>query len=153
MITPTQIVILGVCGLVIISFILNFVYQKNYWDCPQTTFSYIAEIFMYIGTIIVILAIIFDLSNKAYKNALVLLYFADVFSLGSIFSYAFWPMSRLLPVGLFNWAALLSFFTIIILIILLHVYLMKNPAPPTVTMTIPINQMTPDQLQVPYKQC
>ena len=144
MITPLKIVILIASGLVLVGFILTFVFHRYYWSWAQTIPCYFAEFFMYIGALIAILAAIFDLSNKAYKNALVLLYFADVFSLGSIFSYAFWPMSRLLSIGLFNWAALLSFFTIIILIILLHVYLMKNPAPPTVTMTIPINQMTPE---------
>ena len=153
MITPLKIVILIASWLVLVGFILTFVFHRYYWSYAQTIPCYLAEFFMYIGALIAILAAIFDLSNKAYKNALVLLYFADVFSLGSIFSYAFWPMSRLFSVGLFNWAALLSFFTIIILIIFLHVYLMKNPAPPTVTMTIPINQMTPEQLQVPYKQC
>ena len=149
MITPIKIVILFASGLVLISFILNFVFHRNYWDCPQTAFSYIAEFFMYIGALIAILAAIFDLSNKAYKNALVFLYFADVFSLTSIIVFAFCPLYGHFN-GLFNWVGLISFYLIIFLIILLHVYLVKNPAPPTVTMTIPVNQMSPTPFQNPY---
>ena len=150
MITPLKIVILIASWLVLVGFILTFVFHRYYWSYAQTIPCYLAEFFMYIGALIAILAAIFDLSNKAYKNALVFLYFADVFSLVSVFVFAFCPLYKLFDEGLFNWAGLLSFFLIIFLIVLLHVYLVKNPAPPIVNMTIPINQMNPAPLQNPY---
>ena len=149
MITPLKIVILIASWLVLVGFILTFVFHRYYWSYAQTIPCYLAEFFMYIGALIAILAAIFDLSNKAYKNALVLLYFGDVFSLASIFVFGFWPIYPY-NIVLFNWAGLLSFFLIIFLIVLLHVYLVKNPAPPIVNMTIPINQMNPAPLQIPY---
>ena len=153
MITPLKIVILIASWLVLVGFILTFVFHRYYWSYAQTIPCYLAEFFMYIGALIAILAAIFDLSNKAYKNALVFLYFADVFSLASIFIFAFWPFYRFHEyVSYFNWAAVVSFYVIIALIGLVHVYLIKNHPPATITMTIPVNQLNQVPLQPSYQQ-
>ena len=152
MISLIQIFIIVFSCLVIVSFGLYFHFERYYWNCVQTLFCYIAQIFMFIAAIMLIVASVYKLSYKTYKNALVLLYFADVFSLASIFVFAFWPVSSLFNIGIFNWAAVVSFYIIIALIAIVHVYLIKNPPIPTITMTIPVNQLNQVPLQPSYQQ-
>ena len=126
---PIKIVILVLSPLVIVCFVLNFVFEKGCFNCYPTIFSYVAQLFMYIGSIILIVAASCELSNNAYRNALALLYIGDIFSLGSIFAFAFWPIrigSYYYSAGIFNWAALVSVLIITPLIVLVHVYLCKN---------------------------
>ena len=126
--TPIKISIIVFSALVLISFILNFFYESYFFKYYQTFFCYIAQLFMYIGSVILIVAASCNLSNKAFRNGLILLYFADIFSLASIFIFAFWPFQKR-SYGYFNWAALISFALITTLIILVHTYLVKNPPP------------------------
>ena len=153
MISLIQILIIVFSFLVIVSFGLYFYFESFLWNYGQTVFCYIAQIFMFIAAIMLIVASVYKLSYKTYKNALVLLYFADVFSLASIFVFAFWPFYRFHEyVIYFNWAAVVSFYVIIALIGLVHVYLIKNPPPATITMTIPVNQLNQTPLQPTFQQ-
>ena len=126
---PIKIVILVLSPLVIVCFVLNFVFEYPYFNSFPCIFSYVAQLFMYIGSIILIVAASCELSNNAYRNALALLYIGDIFSLGSIFAFAFWPIrigSYYYSAGIFNWAALVSVLIITPLIVLVHVYLCQN---------------------------
>ncbi len=149
MISLIQILIIVFSLLVIVSFGLYFYFERYLWNYVQTVFCYITQIFMFISAIMLIVAATFRLSYKTYKNALILLYFADVFSLASIFVFAFWPFGYVIY---FNWAAVVSFYVIIALIGLVHVYLIKNPPPATITMTIPVNQLNQTPLQPTFQQ-
>ena len=150
---PLNIAIIIFSILVLISFVLYFFYLqfylKNCWDLYPTIFSYVALLFMYIGSIILIVAASCKLSNKAYRGALALLYIADLSFLGSIFAFKFWTYtiySYTYRYNIFNWASLVCFLIIIPLIVLVHTYLCKKPYD---TLVIP-SKVSP--LQPTYQQ-
>ena len=146
--TPIQIVILVLSVLVMISFALYFVFERFYWKWYQTIYCYITQFFMFIGSIILIVATACKLSNRVYQSGLIIIYIADLFALSSIFVFAFWKNHPILP-GIFNWAGLVSFLVMTPLIILVHVYFRQNPNNPYSGKTSPSNQ-TP--LQCTYQQ-
>ena len=132
--TPLQIVILVFAILVIISFALYFVFERYLWNWYQTIFCYFAQLFMLIGGIILIVAAALKKSNQIFKSGLAMIYIADIFSLASIFVFAFWKRLPLSP-GIFNWAGLVAFLINTPLIVLVHVHMAQNPDNPSLIMT------------------
>ena len=94
---------------------------------------------MLIGSIILIVATTCKLSNRAYRNELIIIYIADAFALSTIFIFEFWKLHPFLS-GILNWAGIVSFLVMVPLIILVHVYLRQNPSNPYFGTTTPSNQ-------------
>ena len=127
---PLNIAIIIFSILVLISFVLYFVFivvELNTFEfLYQEIFHYIAQLFMLISSIMLIVAASCKLSNSFYRGALALLYIADLLSLASLFAFAFWPYKYTYYYNPFNWASLIAFLIIIPLIVLVHTYLIKN---------------------------
>ena len=81
---PLQIVILILSILLIISDGLNIYFERLFWNWLGTLVAYVAQLFMFIAAIDLILAVSCQAKNKVYRSGLALLYIADIFSIGSI---------------------------------------------------------------------
>ena len=130
---PLNIAIIIFSVFVLISFALYFVFIAVYlkaWNLYPEIFHYVAQLFMFIGSIMLIVAASCKLSNSVYRGALALLYIGDILSLAALFAFAFWPVrdyyGYLINAHYFNWASLVAFLIIIPLIVLVHTYLIKN---------------------------
>ena len=88
---------------------------------------------MLIGGIILIVAASCKSSYRVFRGGLATIYIADIFSLASIFVFAFWSLYPLL-IGVFNWAAFVGFLVNTPLIVLVHVYMCQNPDNPNIVM-------------------
>ena len=83
------------------------------------------------------------LKTLCSENALIMLYIADVFALGSVVLFEI----AMYGFGFFNWASFISLLMITGLIVVLHIYMKQNPESAIV---IPLNQQ-PIQYQVGYQ--
>ena len=88
---------------------------------------------MIVCGIMLICAVLRNLSYIYYRNALIMLYIADVFALGSVVLFEI----AMYGIGVFNWASLISLLMITGLIVVLHIYMKQNPQSDIV---IPLNQ-------------
>ena len=128
-----QIVIIVLSSIMLVSVALNIWIDYFFWNSWGAFSSYISEVFMIVCGIMLICAVLRNLSYIYYRNALIMLYIADVFALGSVVLFEI----AMYGIGVFNWASLISLLMITGLIVVLHIYMKQNPDSAIV---IPLNQ-------------
>ena len=124
-----QIVIIVLSSIMLVSVALNIYLDYLWWNSWGAFSSYISEVFMIVCGIMLICAVLRNLSYIYYRNALIMLYIADVFALGSVVLGPIWCD--------FNWASFISLLMITGLIVVLHIYMKQNPES---AIAIPLNQ-------------
>ena len=113
-----QIVIIVLSSIMLVSVALNIYLDYLWWNSWGVFSFYISEVFMIVCGIMLICAVLRNLSYIYYRNALIMLYIADVFALGSIILGPF--------LSDFNWASFISLLMITGLIVVLHIYMKQN---------------------------
>ena len=128
-----QIVIIVLSSIMLVSVALNIYLDYLWWNSWGAFSSYISEVFMIVCGIMLICAVLRNLSYIYYRNALIMLYIADVFALGSVVLFEI----AMYGIGVFNWASFISLLMITGLIVVLHIYMKQNPES---AIAIPLNQ-------------
>ena len=128
-----QIVIIVLSSIMLVSVALNIWIDYFFWNSWGAFSSYISEVFMIVCGIMLICAVLRNLSYIYYRNALIMLYIADVFALGSVVLFEI----AMYGFGFFNWASFISLLMITGLIVVLHIYMKQNPES---AIAIPLNQ-------------
>ena len=131
-----QIVIIVLSSIMLASVALNIWFDYLWWNSWGAFSSYISEVFMIVCGIILICAVLRDLSYIYYRNALIMLYIADIFALGTVilFKIAMYGFS------VFNWASFISLLMITGLIVVLHIYMKQNLQYLQSDIVIPLNE-------------
>ena len=124
-----QIVIIVLSSIMLASVALNIWFDSLWWNSWGVFSFYISEVFMMVCGIMLICAVLRNLSYIYYRKSLFMLYIADVFALGSVILGPIWCD--------FNWASFISLLMITGLIVVLHIYMKQNPESAIV---IPLNQ-------------
>ena len=127
-----QIVIIVLSSIMLVSVALNIWIDYFFWNSWGAFSSYISEVFMIVCGIMLICAVLRNLSYIYYRNALIMLYIADVFALGTVILFEI----ALFGYGFFNWASFISLLMITGLIVVLHIYMNQNLQS---TIYIPLN--------------
>ena len=146
MMGPFQIILLVLAILLIVSDGLNIFFDSKYWTWWGTCFSYSAELFMFIASIMIILAVLRNGSYFMYRNTAILLYIADSCCVASIIIFRYVGLNCYYSFlvyncdyGPFNWAALVSSLLITPLIIMIHIHMRSNsPSSIVVPLTQPV---------------
>ena len=113
-----QIVIIVLSSIMLVSVALNIYLDYLWWNSWGVFSFYISEVFMIVCGIMLICAVLRNLSYIYYRNALIMLYIADVFALGSVILGPIWCD--------FNWASFISLLVVTDLIVVLHIYMKQN---------------------------
>ena len=113
-----QIVIIVLSSIMLVSVALNIYLDYLWWNSWGVFSFYISEVFMLVCGIMLICAVHRNLSYIYYRNALIILYIADVFALGSVILGPIWCD--------FNWASFISLLVVTDLIVVLHIYMKQN---------------------------
>ena len=126
-----QIVIIVLSSIMLVSVALNifFIHFLIMVILYEIISFYISEVFMLVCGIMLICAVLRNLSYIYYRKSLIMLYIADVFALGSVILGPIWCD--------FNWASFISLLMITGLIVVLHIYMKQNPES---GIAIPLNQ-------------
>ena len=113
-----QIVIIVLSSIMLLSVALNIWFDYLWWNSWGVFSFYISEVFMIVCGIMLICAVLRNLSYIYYRKSLIMLYIADVFALGSVILGPIWCD--------FNWASFISLLVVTDLIVVLHIYMKQN---------------------------
>ena len=113
-----QIVIIVLSSIMLVSVALNIYLDYLWWNSWGAFSFYISEVFMIVCGIMLICAVLRNLSYIYYRKSLIMLYIADVFALGSVILGPIWCD--------FNWASFISLLVVTDLIVVLHIYMKQN---------------------------
>ena len=131
-----QIVIIVLSSIMLASVALNIWLDSFWWSSWGAFSSYISEVFMIVCGIMLICAVLRNLSYIYYRNALIMLYIADVFALGTVILFEI----ALFGYDFFNWASFISLLMITGLIVVLHIYMKQNLQYLQSDIVIPLNE-------------
>ena len=127
---PFQIIILVLSILLLVADALMIWFEDGFWNWWGTSFSYVAELFMFIASVMLISAVLRNGSYLMYRNSAILLYIADTFCIASIIVFRMVLITCIYGVCVyepFNWPALLGSLLITPLIVMIHIHMRSNP--------------------------
>ena len=127
---PFQIIISVLAILLLVADALMIWFEDGFWNWWGTIFSYIAELFMFIASIILINAVFRNGTYLMYRNSAILLYIADTFCIASIIVFRMAWVYCYLNIcyyGPFNWPALMGSLIITPLIVMIHIHMRSIP--------------------------